>query len=791
MPFVPGPAHPLPHNPLAQAPLLPVTLALVVGIVIGWHTRAAVPSRAWFIAAAVSVVLCLISAVLNRKMDKDGRSGEGIIRNARTDSSALSTKFYSRLTLWLVWLGIALTGAALTQAAWQRTQVHWPEEQSLWRAQIDNIDKLTHDGITADAALIAAPTSESARRIHIRKFGSDQSDSGDNDQPGVSARRIRINLRGQRCQQLAPGEVIAFWAQIGPGWQAGNPGDFDYRSFLAVHGISGTAYVPDSAWVSLHSSEVSASGGLKQRLMRLRQRLVNQYARHLDGTQLAIIAALTLGDKSLLDADTRALFSDTGTSHILALSGLHLSILFTLLQLALLRWVRRRGFYIAAHAVALVALWLFVILTGAPLSLQRAAWMLTLLQVGACLRSSWGSTLNNLCFAALTLLLVSPLSLMDVGFQMSFAAVLGIVLIGNYVWGRIAWPVWIDPGASNTVPGYELGSTLSGRLKTLRNRGIKKGYSFFRFVVWPFITVSLSAQAATTPFILYYFHSFPVYSLFANVIVIPSAYVLLGGALVFFLVPIPIVQGLIAHVLSGVLSLMTGGLEHISHWPAASLTLYPTTLTIVALVVVPCLIYALFNSRWRRRRVRLLIVTVCLTALAAGSEVWRLRPGRVSPQLIVYNVPRATTVHFVASARESFLYSSLPADSTWTAFTYVDRNYWAPHHIARPALLSAPELTLPQLLRRGNLFIFGHKRLYVLRHNVTSDAGAPASVDVLVIGRGCRSHLDEVLAVLYPREVVLDASLTYYYRQRWIDECRSEGIACHDIRQQGAYVLPL
>lgn len=721
------------------------------GIAIAWHCRNVVPWWPWLLAAGIALAISIALVWARRSGQPRG-----------------SLRSRPRLWLGVTLVSIALTGAALAQAAWQNTLVDWPAGKRLWRARVDVVNKLTEQGVTVDATVLAAPTD-------------------------WSGRRVRISLQGKRSRSLSAGDVIACWTQINPGRRVGNPGDFDYGAYLAVHGISGMAYAADSLWALCTTASGHTAGGFTSSLLRLRQKLVNRYASYLDGDQLAIIAALTLGDKSLLDADTRALFSDTGTSHILALSGLHLSILFTLMQFVVLRHIRRRVPRVVAHAAVLIALWLFVWLAGAPLSLQRAAWMLTLLQVGNCLRPSWGSTLNNLCFAALTLLVASPLSLFDVGFQMSFAAVLGIVLLGSYVWGRIPWPYWSDRGASANVPAYQVPSTLRVRFRRWGDGSLKYGYSLLRSVVWPFVSVSLSAQFATAPFILYYFHSLPPYSLLANVIVIPSAYVLLGGALLFFLVPIASIQGLVARVLQAVLGAMTGGLEHISRWPGASLTLYPTTLTIVALVAVPCLIYALCNTRLRRRRVNLIVAMTCITALAAGSEVWRLRPARMTSRIVVYDVSRASAIHFIVSARQSYLYASLSPDSALAALSYVSRNYWAPRHLASPTMITAPQLTQSHLVRRGNLFVFGHKRLYVLRETLAprDPNEPPVPVDILVVGRGCRSRLAAVLAAVIPRQVVLDGSLTPYYRQRWIDECRVAGIACYDVRERGAYILPL
>ncbi len=125
----------------------------------------------------------------------------------------------------------------------------------------------------------------------------------------------------------------------------------------------------------------------------------------------------------------------------------------------------------------------------------------------------------------------------------------------------------------------------------------------------------------------------------ANVIVIPSAYLLLGGSLLFFLLPFDILRQGLSVLLHGVLQGMTAVLDSISHWPGATLTLYPHPLSLLALVAIPCVLYAIFQVRQRRRRKQCIYALTALCCVIIVSEAYRLRPGRINPQIIVYNVP--------------------------------------------------------------------------------------------------------------------------------------------------------
>ncbi|MFR1986826.1 MAG: ComEC/Rec2 family competence protein [Prevotellamassilia sp.] len=102
----------------------------------------------------------------------------------------------------------------------------------------------------------------------------------------------------------------------------------------------------------------------------------------------------------------------------------------------------------------------------------------------------------------------------------------------------------------------------------------RAGYRFLSRVVVPFFTISLSAQLGTAPFVVYYFHQLPLYGLVGNILVIPLAYFLLSGVLLFFLIPSEAVSAALAHLLSAALQLLTEGLQALSQWPGANLTLY-------------------------------------------------------------------------------------------------------------------------------------------------------------------------------------------------------------------------
>ena len=249
------------------------------------------------------------------------------------------------------------------------------------------------------------------------------------------------------------------------------------------------------------TADGNRSGAVGEWFLDRREALLERYRMATDDDDAyAVLAAMTLGDKSALTRGLRETYSVTGASHVLALSGLHLSIIYMLLSWMLMG---RRG-YVVSQVVIILGLWGYALLTGLSTSVVRASTMLSLYAVFT-LGDRGRSPLNVLSFTAIVLLLIDARMLFDVGFQMSFMAVLSILLFMPLFDGLMPMPFLI------------------------RHRALRWVYSL--------TAVSLAAQLGVAPLIAFYFHRFSTYFLIANFVVIPLATLILYGALVTFAVP--------------------------------------------------------------------------------------------------------------------------------------------------------------------------------------------------------------------------------------------------------------
>ncbi len=749
--------RPLPQALWRQAPLFRFALAAVAGIALAWAARGSV-SAAWW---AVAAVVCALAGVW------------GFARAAKQRALSAEKKYFK--VLCLVWLSTLFVFALLTRLHSQQVFTSFPTDSRLWVGRVEDVSKVRDSTLTLTVRLTDDNAKWDGKRVTVRLSRED----GD----------------------FNSGETIAFCALMRTGREGGNPGNFNYGNYLATHHLSGTAFVPKGAVRKLSTG--GNANGVTSLFGRWRKVLEREYSALFSQTETALLAALTLGDKAMLADDTRDLFSSTGTSHVLALSGLHLGILFSVFNFLVLARVRSRRSRLCVTAALFVLVWTYALLAGSPLSLLRAAAMLSLMLVGEALQRSRRSSVNNLSLAALVLLFLDPLALFDVGFQLSFVAVFSIIVVQQYVWQCLPLPLWVDPPwAVRRVDDGEHGSRRKGltllRVRSelfpaLRNGLARRAYNLLRNVVVPFAQVSLSAQWGTLPLVLYYFHQLTPYALVANFVVVPLAYVLLVGALLFFALPVPGLKLLLAKGLQAVISVLTASLGALSSWPLATVKVYQPLSVLLAIWALPVAMYGFFVHRERRVRRRWMAAFfVVLLGVATECVVTNALVSRRA-MIAVYKLPQATVLHFVDGRERAFLVSSVSADSTKAALAYVRSNYFEPQRMPEPRFVDENRMECAPFARSGNFMLFHGKRVYWLHcasiETSRSAGGKRPKVDVLVVSGGCYADYGQVSRVLQPAAVVLAPTLSQKMRKRWTEQCRKAGVPLHDVRTGGAYVL--
>lgn len=471
---------------LNQVPLLRIALMLIAGILLGDRWGAAVPT--WIVLAGSATLI--VAALTFRRMGPYTQGG-------------------------CVMAAVMLLGACLTTLRNRQLEYPFSSQPVVYEAVVASPPQVRGKTLQCDLSL----TSVVGYRLH--------------KPVKVKASLLRDTLRQQATLHVGDGIKARSVLQPLRPWRAGS--NFDYVRWLHTRGVVAQTFVYYTHWqkAAVSLMPLSRFDRTKIRALRWRHRLLEQYGRMgLADQQYAVVAAMTLGDKSYLSRATRDLYAIAGASHVLALSGLHLGIIYTILTLLLGGGLRWRWL---CQGLILTAVWTYVVMVGMSPSVVRSATMLTICSICTALQRQRLSV-NTLAFAAIVMLIANPPNLWDVGFQMSFMAVLAIAICYS--------PLFHLLPLTNNVLRW----------------------------AWGLAAVSLAAQIGTAPLVLYYFGRFSTYFLLTNFIVIPAATLILYGAVAMLLTtPIAVLQHVVAQALGTIVQWMNNALAWTATLPGADI----------------------------------------------------------------------------------------------------------------------------------------------------------------------------------------------------------------------------
>lgn len=535
--------------------------------------------------------------------------------------------------------------------------------------------------------------------------------------------------------QLTKGDTLWIYAQLEPVEPSGIPEAFDYGRYLRRKGVCGSAYVASGHWKLVgHSSSLS----VMDRLEKVREGLKERYRElGFQGDELALLTALTVGEKEDLSEEIREVYSVSGASHVLAISGLHIGLLYSILWMFFTPWRRNRKLKVVSVLIIIGVLWIFAALTGFPVSVVRSVIMFSLIGISSLLQEK-PHTLNTLATAAFMMLLFRPLWLFEIGFQMSFAAVASIVLLHP-----------------------KLSSLWNVRHWSLR---------WFRDM----LSVSIAAQIGVAPIIAFYFHRFSVYFLLTNIWVIPMVSVVMYVA-VFMLVLLPFssLQQWVAILEIKLIHWQNAVLEGISQWPSATIDrIWLTVIEVFAWYVVIWLCYRFFQKHTPQRTLQALAGLLLLV----GGHWWLGQQAIMKPGIVFYNVRGCPAVHLVSGLEESYIVASDSLQQVDQLIRQADP-YWMRRN-----------LTIPPVRTIENQIVSFHGKRICLVNDDRWRKKASAQklpIDYLYVSSGYRGTLEELCTLFNVHEVIVDSSLSDYYRERLERECREKHIPLRRMSSEG------
>ena len=267
-----------------------------------------------------------------------------------------------------------------------------------------------------------------------------------------------------------------------------NPYEFNYKRYLAFNNIYHQSYLRDNDFIKTGKSYKNVLFDFSYKAQYYFKDVLNKYVS--SKTEVAVSQALLYGYDDDIDADVVKAYSNTGTLHVLAVSGMHVGIIFWIISKLLLFLDKKRWGQLIKAFISLILLWAYSLLCGFSPSILRATVMFSFMIIGKISKQNV-NIYNTLATSAFVILVFDTNIIANVGFQLSYLAVLGIVTFQKRIY------VWY-------TPTYWISDQ-----------------------IWTIIAVSIAAQIATFPVGLLYFHQFPFCFLFSNLIIIPLTTIIL------------------------------------------------------------------------------------------------------------------------------------------------------------------------------------------------------------------------------------------------------------------------
>jgi competence protein ComEC len=397
-------------------------------------------------------------------------------------------------------------------------------------------------------------------------------------QPVPATGTLIITVKDSAAMQLNYGDELLIAGKYSPIDPPFNPAEFNYKKYLAHQNI----YYQEFLYPGQYRAVQSNTGNLFiANALALRRQMVLKLKQQLhDPNAIAVASTLILGYKADLSEDVLKAYSKTGTIHVLSVSGAHVAIIWALLAFMLGFLNRLKYGRLIKTIIIIPIIWYYAMLTGFSPAVCRAAVMISTVIIGKTY-NRYINNLNILAVSAFILLLYNPLLITDVGFQLSYLAVAGLVVLQPVVY---AW-------------------------FTFNNKWIDN--------LWALCSVSIAAQVITFPLSAFYFHQFPVYFLFSNLfIVIPTAVIMYSGIFYLLIPQIPFISVGLAWTLEKTILLMNYALTWVEHLPFASINkIWLTTIEYLLLyAIIICIFYFLYD-----RKIWLLRISFALIFLFALS----------------------------------------------------------------------------------------------------------------------------------------------------------------------------
>ena len=551
---------------------------------------------------------------------------------------------------------------------------------------------------------------------------------------------------------LRYGDMLFIKAKISTPSPPKNPYEFDYKNHLKSGGVFYTSYLNNNSWKLIGYDPpnliIAAAG-------RIRQSLLNSLQENgLEGNTYSVAAAILLGYDENMVPELKKDFIMAGAMHILCVSGLHIGIIYLVFTFILSFMANNKVNNLIKGIVLLFIIWAYATITGLSPSILRAGLMLSVFIIGNMIGRSRDSY-NTLATSALLILLISPQLLFNVGFQLSYAAVLGILTFHQ--------------------PLY--------KLIYIKNKLLDS--------IWSLTVLSTSAQIATFPIAIYYFHFFPPWYWLTNLVTFPLSFlIIVTGVILVSVIWIPYISVTMGKVLSLLVMSLNYSVGIVKHLPFSGIeNIYASFSMLILLYLLIISFFLLFIQKNKRYILPIMALLFSITLLATYHKYAVLSQRRV----VVYSINKHSVIEFIDGNKQIIISDSnfIIAKEKFDFHMKTSRSHWGldSKNIAMPS----SDTIIDGMVKFSSNFISHNDFLiyYNKADNQHYTSKEKLFVDYVIVSGRKSVPIIKLKEFIAFNTIIIDPTVPPWEVKSIAEHCNELGIEYYDTRRKGAYVIDL
>jgi competence protein ComEC len=525
-----------------------------------------------------------------------------------------------------------------------------------------------------------------------------------------------------------------------------NPEEFDYSYYLARRKFFAATFVSAGNYKKTQHENL----WFKKLIFDIETAMFDCFTKNnIDGDNFAVLRALIIGDKQLLSDEIISAYSVAGAMHVLAVSGLHVGLVYAVLVFLFKPVNKRRSGKFVRTGIVFFGIWLYAALAAFSPSVCRACVMFSFVLLGE-LFGKKVNIYNSLAASAFFLLIINPYNIFEAGFQLSYCSVIAIV--------------YFQP--------------LMNKTAYIRNKILK--------YIFALAMVSLAAQIGTSGLTIFYFHSFPNYFLITNILIIPLVTVIMFAvAATFMLSWIPVIGPLIGWFLDICVSAandITQNVEMLPYSLTDNIYLSPLQVFIIIIAIILLAFYTAFGNRKN-----IIAIFACFIVFC-GINSFRKVEHENQRQMIVYDTKNSSFISFIVGQN---MVNIRDSENIRNNFEFNTENNFVKLGIKKvKTLLLSSDFDKDDIIKSyKNVIIFNNKSIKIATAADIFQAKNPLNVDFLIVNRYLGNNIQAILNNYHPELLIIDSSVQAWQARRWISEAESRNINHHYVIDKGAFVF--